>query len=175
MLCVSISYAVNSWTSRSVSYNDKNSEMHTQTNVVFSYYFVRNELWNIGTEKRWRRAGSLNWVLTSVMTDRIDSSFANMSSCASCWPPIIVDIYLKGIVGNQFIFEKVSDRYWPVWSWARIAHWVDSAFPELSQVHSEMRGSGGCVPLGRYRRLSQKTPSIWRVCGVWMCELTELA
>ena len=37
MLCVSISYAVSSCTSRSVSYSDKNSEMHTQTKVVFSY------------------------------------------------------------------------------------------------------------------------------------------
>ena len=36
ILCVSISYAVSSCTSRSVSYNDKNSEMHTHTNVVFS-------------------------------------------------------------------------------------------------------------------------------------------
>ena len=36
MLCVSISYDASSWTSRSVSYNDKNSEMHTQMNVVFS-------------------------------------------------------------------------------------------------------------------------------------------
>jgi len=33
---VSISYAVSSCTSRSVSYNERNSDMHTQTNVVFS-------------------------------------------------------------------------------------------------------------------------------------------
>jgi hypothetical protein len=36
MLCVSISYRVSSWMRRSVSYKDKNSEMHTQTNVVLS-------------------------------------------------------------------------------------------------------------------------------------------
>lgn len=37
MLCVSISYAVSSCTRRSVSYSDRNSEMQTQTKVVFSY------------------------------------------------------------------------------------------------------------------------------------------
>src|SRR4051794_4745604 len=34
MLCVSISYAVNSWKSRSVSSKDKTSEMQTQIKVV---------------------------------------------------------------------------------------------------------------------------------------------
>ena len=60
MLCVSISYAVSSCTSRSVSYSERNSEMHTHTNVVFS--------------------GSLNCVFTSVIASRMLSSFANMSS-----------------------------------------------------------------------------------------------
>jgi hypothetical protein len=36
MLCVSISYVVSSCTSRSVSYSERNSEMQTQTKVVFS-------------------------------------------------------------------------------------------------------------------------------------------
>src|SRR5882762_4275226 len=36
ILCVSISYAVSSCTSRSVSYSERNSDMHTHTNVVFS-------------------------------------------------------------------------------------------------------------------------------------------
>jgi hypothetical protein len=36
MLCVSISYAVSSWTRRSVSYSDRNSEIQMQTKVVFS-------------------------------------------------------------------------------------------------------------------------------------------
>lgn len=36
MLWVSISYCVNSWMRRSVSYSDKNSDMQTQTNVVLS-------------------------------------------------------------------------------------------------------------------------------------------
>lgn len=47
-LWVSISNLASSWTSRSVSYRDKNSGMQTQTKVV--------------------RLGSLNWVLTSSTT-----------------------------------------------------------------------------------------------------------
>ncbi len=38
--------------------------------------------------------GSLNWALTSLITDLIDSSLANMSSCDVCSPPIMLDIYM---------------------------------------------------------------------------------
>lgn len=48
MLFVSISNLASSWTKRSVSYRDRNSGMHTQTNVVSS--------------------GSLNWTFTSSIT-----------------------------------------------------------------------------------------------------------
>jgi len=37
MLCVSMLALVSSWTSRSVSYSDRNSAMQTHTNVVISY------------------------------------------------------------------------------------------------------------------------------------------
>jgi len=40
ILCVSILFLVNSWISLSVSYNDKNSAMHTQINVDLSYHKI---------------------------------------------------------------------------------------------------------------------------------------
>lgn len=93
MLCVSISYAVSSCTRRSVSYRDKNSDMQTQTNVVFSCKAVPDDVSDQRRHAREdTRTGSLNWVLTSLITARIDSSFANMSSCESCCPPIMDDI-----------------------------------------------------------------------------------
>ena len=48
-----------------------------------------------GTSPPKTHTGSLNCVFTSVITARIDSSFENMSSVASAWPPINVDIYLE--------------------------------------------------------------------------------
>lgn len=39
--------------------------------------------------------GSLNCVFTSVITARMDSSFANMSSGASACPPMRLVIYQK--------------------------------------------------------------------------------
>lgn len=53
MLWVSISYAVSSWTRRSVSYNDKNSEMHTQMKVVFSCLVVETVSFVLKVE--WQR------------------------------------------------------------------------------------------------------------------------
>eukprot|EP00128_Syssomonas_multiformis_P017429 Colp12_sorted_trinity150504_noHs@7695 len=60
MLCVSISNLVNSCTRRSVSYRDRNSAMHTHTNVV--------------------RSGFLNCLFTSSMTCFVDSSFSVIAS-----------------------------------------------------------------------------------------------
>ena len=48
-----------------------------------------------GTGPPRTHTGSLNCVFTSVITARIDSSFENMSSVESAWPPIIEDIYLE--------------------------------------------------------------------------------
>jgi len=39
------------------------------------------------------RTGSLNWLLTSVITSRMDSNLANMSSVPSACPPIRLDIF----------------------------------------------------------------------------------
>jgi hypothetical protein len=47
--------------------------------------------------------GSLNCELTSVITARIDSSLANMSSCDVASPPIMLDILTR-------LLEIVQDK-----------------------------------------------------------------
>lgn len=64
---------------------------------LFLYVFVRDAVREHGEKTRrvtkgGGRTGSLNWVFTSVITARIDSSFENMSSVASAWPPMRLDI-----------------------------------------------------------------------------------
>lgn len=67
ILCVSMPQTVNSCTRRSVSYSDRNSAMHTQTNVVCS--------------------GLRNCSLTCRMVASISSSFTLNDSALKSWLP----------------------------------------------------------------------------------------
>ena len=62
-----MSFMLSSCTSRSVSYSDRNSGMHTHTKVV--------------------RLASLNWRLTFSTTLRVSSSLASMVALPPAPPP----------------------------------------------------------------------------------------
>ena len=77
--------------------------------VVFSYYHkTSTALLRPSDTNELEHTGSLNWLLTSEMTARIDSSFANISSCEPACPPIIADIFQGKIVHS---YQKNSNSY----------------------------------------------------------------
>jgi len=146
ILCVSISYVVSSCTRRSVSYSDKNSDIQTQTNVVFSYYRIRVRRQHSSD----RRTGSLNCELTSVIIALIDSSFANMSSWVPLSPPIMDDIWMEE---NHWLEWRVkrADGDKLDWSWVQSASPGCSVSPKLSPRQRGTIGNGGCDQWVQYR------------------------